>query len=174
MLKLYREYMSKKFKSFWLKDKAFQERRPDPTEIRRPVIQEFDCLTTAITHTIRSPFHYVERVIMDFRYETASESFLNFGVDAALTDPILIKYDGKVLFEMICTACMGKYSYDVRDLEDDSATKFHTVHSRFSFNKFNIDGLRVHDSERLELVIQEDLSGSSNEALTFTFEGWYQ
>ena len=156
------------------RNKPFVERRPDPTEIRRPVISEYDGLVDAITYVIASPFHYVERVIIDFRYETASESFLEFGVDTALTDGILIVYDGKTLFDMKSTADLGKFSYDVRDLEDDAATKFHTIHSRFSFNKFNIDGLRVHDTEKLLLVIQEDLSGGGNDSLTFTFEGWYQ
>ena len=164
----------RRLREAFTKGEPFVERAYDPTEIRRPVIQEIDCLTAATTHTIRSPFHFVERVIIDFRYEAAVESFVKFGVDTALTDGILITYDGKTLFDMKSTADLGKFTYDIRDLADDTAGKFHTVHSRYSFDRINKDGLRVNDTERLELVIQEDLSGSGNDSLTFTFEGWYQ
>ena len=142
---------------------------------KRPHIQQFDGLVVPTTYSVDLPFHYVDRVIIDFRYETASESFVLFGVDAALTDGIQIKYNNTILFDMKSTADLGEFSYDIADLEDDAATKFHTIHSRYSFNKFAPEGLRVlHASDVLQLIIQEDLSGGGNDSLTFTFEGWYQ
>ena len=146
-----------------------------PTQIvRRPVVRQYNVTKdTPKTYTIRAPFWYIERAIIDFRFATNSISFIKFGNDAALTNGILIKFNRKELFHMTSTACLGEFAYDVDILKDDAATKVHTLHSRYTFTKFS-EGLDVRYSEGLlELIIQDDLSASDNLSLTFTFEGWY-
>ena len=172
-----RERLNKKISDWrWKRfQKASHERAPEPKLRRRPDKKEINCRVTAQTFEIRAPFHYVDRVVIHLEFATNAIEVLKFGVDAALTNGISLRYNGQEIMNVKSSSDLMHYSYDWRVHTDDRNPKVRSLVSRYSFDKFTDDqSLRVRDFEKLELVIQDDLSASLNTEIFFTFEGWVQ
>lgn len=141
-----------------------------------PVMEEVDLMVIAQEIPLKKRFDFVSRIIWYVQWPSNQVLFTTFGVDTALTNGIQVKYiNDLILPHPIRTN--GEFSetaYDVRIDTDATGTKINQLTARLSFTKFTKDevGLKIDAWRNLFLVVQDNLSGSSNSKIIATVEGW--
>ncbi len=151
-------------------------RRTRPKVTQFPVMEEVNLMVTTQEILVSYDFLFVKRIIFNIQWPAATVLFSTFGVDAALTNGIQIKYADKLILPhgIRSNAEFGEFSYDVRIDTDATAPKINTLTSRLSIWKFtkNGEGLRIDPDRPLFVVVQDDLSGSSNTHIAANIQGW--
>lgn len=142
-----------------------------------PVMEEIDLKVTVQEIPLTKDFLFVKRVIFNIQWAAVKELFSTFGVDAALTNGIQIKYAGHLLFPhgIRNNAEFGEYMYDLLVVTDETpVTALNSLVARFSFDRItkNGEGLRINPDRKFYLVVQDDLSGSANTHLVANVQGW--
>lgn len=141
-----------------------------------PVLEEVDLMVTAQVIPLKKRFDWISRIIWTIVFPSATVLFTSFGVDAALTNGIQIKYINNLILPhgIKSNGEFSETSYDTRIDTDATGVKINYLVSRLSFTRFTKDrnGLRIDAWRNLFLVVQDDLSGSSNTHIIATVEGW--
>lgn len=141
-----------------------------------PVVDELDLKVIAKDVPLKKSFDFISRIIWFVQFPTATILFTEFGVDAALTNGIQIKYLNQLILPhgIRNNAEFSKYSYDTRIDSDATAPKINYLSSRFSFTRFtrNMLGIKVDSRRQFFISVQDDLSGSSNTTISAMIEGW--
>lgn len=121
-------------------------------------------------------FRYITRAIFFINWAAAQTVFTQFGVDAALTKGLQIRYGDK---DILATGLksindFSALSYDTRVDADGSGTPNRHMVTRLSFFKVtrNQLGLFVGKDRDFAINVQDDLSSSSNSAISVMLQGW--
>ena len=149
-------------------------KRPKVTQF--PVMEELNLMVTPKNVPLTKDFLYVKRIIFNIEWPSATVLFSTFGVDAALTNGLQVKYANHLILPHGITknSEFSEFSYDVRIDTDATAPKINTLTARLSLWKFtkNGEGLRIDPDRELFVVVQDDLSGSSNTHIAANVQGW--
>lgn len=141
-----------------------------------PVIEILNLKVAAGTIRPTQPFTFLTRVIAHIDWASADISFAKFGVDTALTNGIQFTYiDHNMLPQPIKKLDdFTLYAYDTRIDSDTQTTPAHHMSSRLSFFKFTLEGkgLIISPFHRFAVIVQDNLSGSSNTAIELVLQGW--
>ncbi len=107
---------------------------------------------------------------------TIVAEFSKFGADVALTNGINIKYKDAPMFSepIMDLADWIAVSQDYIIDSDGAGMTVHHFVSRLSFWKFspNMKYLPLDDPSDIVVAVNDDLSGSANSKIHFTFEGF--
>jgi len=137
-----------------------------------PVTEKFDLKTTVQNIQIFLPFHFVTKMNFTVKFAAGSVDFTMFGADSALTNGIKITYAEKELFKIKKLQDLSDYSYRSNVFQDDQATKNIVVNTQIINRKLE-EGIDVRYLNRQLIIhIQDDLSGSSNDEISLTVEGF--
>lgn len=141
-----------------------------------PVIEEIELNVAAKVIEVEKHFDYISRVVWNIEWVEVAYNWTNFGVDAALTGGIQIKYANRHILPhgIRKNSDFGALAYDTKLIIDNAAAKNVLLQSRFSFTKFTKDmkGLHITNDKRFAIVVQDDLSGTSNSVIEVYVEGW--
>ena len=141
-----------------------------------PVMEEVNLKVIVSEIKLKKRFDFITRIIWFVQWPSATVLFSTFGVDAALTNGIQVKYlDQLILPHGIKTnAEFSETSYDVRIDSDATAPKINNLTARMSFFKFTrkAEGIKIDAWRNLSFLVQDNLSGSSNTHIIATVQGW--
>ena len=146
-----------------------------PSNIKKLWKQDISCLVAPQTISVHRTMHMVTHVSISLYWTgVASANYGEFGADgAALTNGISIRMNGEELINIRCGHCLSKYTGKVTVLKD-ATEKSHSMSTNISFLDEVGGGVNLRDLRNtLEVVIQDDLSGSANTACDVVFHGWY-
>lgn len=139
-------------------------------------MEELDLMVSEQDVPLTQDFLYIKRIMFNVQWANATVLFSTFGVDAALTKGIQLKYMDKIILPhgIKNNAEFNEFAYDVRIDSDATAVKLNTLVARLSFWKYteNSKGLRIDPDRKFFVVVQDDLSGSSNIHIAANVQGW--
>ncbi len=142
-----------------------------------PQVEIIDLKTTAQTFTLKKPFSKLRRMLAGIRWTANSWSWDLFGGGSALTNGILLKYDGQSItpdpikdnFDMV------KYWFDGQpQIDQDAASKQVVFPGRYSFFREVPGGLDLRGFHKFEVVTGDNMSaaGGTDAVIKLIFKGW--
>ena len=146
-----------------------------PSYNKKIMSDDINCLVTAQTIPVSRTLHRVTHVSISLYWAgVANINYGEFGADgAALAKGISIRMNNNEIINIRCGHCFGKYTGTVKVLSD-TTEKSHSMTTNISFASETGGGIDLTKLDnKLEVVIQEDLSGSGNTACDIVFHGWY-
>ncbi len=141
-----------------------------------PVVEEIDLKVTAGEISLKKDINCISRILFTIVFPTNTLLYTTFGVDAALTNGINIRYLKELLFDhgIRTNGEFMEFAYDINILTDATAVKINYLTARLSFFKFTKDdlGLKIDSRRKFFLVVGDNLSGSSNTRIIANVQGW--
>jgi hypothetical protein len=141
-----------------------------------PVMEELNLKVSEQDVPLTQDFLFVKRIVFNIQWPAATVLFSTFGVDAALTNGIQLKYANRLILPhgIKFNSEFGEFCYDTRIDTDATAPKINTLTARLSIWKFtkNGEGLRLDPDRKFFIVVQDDLSSSANTHITANVQGW--
>lgn len=143
---------------------------------RKPVFDELNLVVDISSVKPEKEFRFITRIMFGIQWAAAAISFAKFGADNVLAKGLQLKYGTELILPMglISLNEFSDIAYDCRIDSDAQATPQHHMICRLSFFKIvgHSNGIWIGPNRQLSIEVQDDLSGTSNNKIHATFEGW--
>ncbi|MHA2010529.1 MAG: hypothetical protein ACW980_24715 [Promethearchaeota archaeon] len=147
--------------------------------IHEPLVEILDLDvdgSTAVFVNISKGFDFVKRIIWNLDFATNAFETGKFADDTALTNGINIYYNDVSILDddnITNNAKFSHTSYDIAIITSDKNPKERLLVSRWSFDKFTPEGLKINSDRTLAFHIQDNISAlASVDVFQVTIEGY--